>query len=419
MRRCTGEMTESVRTIDDLPVMSDFDDPEWGLRFETIVHRAFANRAAGMMRTSRGDLVAFRHADLDQLRVHPAVSHQTLESQVSRFPAGRDWPGLTRFFSSSTFNLRSPHHRAPKQTIGHVMSPRAAGQLREHLAVVVRDVLDDARSRDELEFTEDVAVPVVAGFWSRVLGATVEESRALARDATEMMNVFLRRPRPEQWEDAEDAASRYMNTLVETLGRGARDGSCAFASDFHEQFERHVEGGPWTDPYELLAAGIFDGFHALGAMLTFSAVSLVEADVRPGRHRSEPTFAHEAFLEASRLHSPVPMVTRQATESFEHAGSLIPEGTDIHMLWIFGNRDPDVFEEPDEFRLDRPNRPRQLSFGGGPYICAGRNVVRVVCEELFHHMAEMRLRCEPTGPILWHSNATHAVKRVPVRVVED
>ena len=63
------------------------------------------------------------------------------------------------------------------------------------------------------------------------------------------------------------------------------------------------------------------------------------------------------------------------------------------MLYQSANRDEDVFDEPDRLILDRDPNPH-LAFGIGTHYCLGanlaRNEVRVVFEELFKRLADIR-----------------------------
>lgn len=42
------------------------------------------------------------------------------------------------------------------------------------------------------------------------------------------------------------------------------------------------------------------------------------------------------------------------------------------------NRDPEVYPDPESFRLDRENSPEHLAFGIGPHICLGNHLTRLV-----------------------------------------
>jgi len=55
-------------------------------------------------------------------------------------------------------------------------------------------------------------------------------------------------------------------------------------------------------------------------------------------------------------------------------------------VYASANRDEQVFENPDEFILNRPNIDKHIAFGLGPHRCAGaplaRLMLRVTLEEL-------------------------------------
>jgi cytochrome P450 family 142 subfamily A polypeptide 1 len=54
-----------------------------------------------------------------------------------------------------------------------------------------------------------------------------------------------------------------------------------------------------------------------------------------------------------------------------------------------------VFDDPDEFRVDRDPNPH-LGFGIGPHFCLGANLakleVKVVFEELFGRLRDIRVK---------------------------
>jgi cytochrome P450 len=65
---------------------------------------------------------------------------------------------------------------------------------------------------------------------------------------------------------------------------------------------------------------------------------------------------------------------RIAAHDTELLGEEVVEGELVAALIGAANRDPAVFDDPDAFRIDRPNASDHLSFGAGIHICLGRRV---------------------------------------------
>ncbi len=66
------------------------------------------------------------------------------------------------------------------------------------------------------------------------------------------------------------------------------------------------------------------------------------------------------------------------------------------------NRDPRRFEDPDEFRADRPNAKEHIAFGRGIHSCPGgplaRAEGRISFEAILNRMRNIRVSEEHHGP---------------------
>ena len=68
--------------------------------------------------------------------------------------------------------------------------------------------------------------------------------------------------------------------------------------------------------------------------------------------------------------------------SIEINGQSFPRGTKFGVLYGSANRDPQEFENADEFDIDRhPNR--HLAFARGPHFCMGNHLSRLDMEIVF------------------------------------
>ena len=88
---------------------------------------------------------------------------------------------------------------------------------------------------------------------------------------------------------------------------------------------------------------------------------------------------------ASAARSPRPRATTASSSR---------QGEKVLMLYQSANRDERVFDDPDEFRIDRDPNPH-LGFGIGTHFCLGANLARVeikvVFEELFARLRDIRV----------------------------
>jgi cytochrome P450 len=102
-----------------------------------------------------------------------------------------------------------------------------------------------------------------------------------------------------------------------------------------------------------------------------------------------------AIDETLRLDSPVAMFQRKATVDTEVRGQRIRQGDMAMAIYASANRDPGHWENPSEFRLDRPNIKDHLAFTHGPHNCVGaalaRAMVRIAAEMLIERLETIEL----------------------------
>lgn len=415
-------MTNPAKRVEDLPIFTELEDPDWGMDFHYTYDDLFARQSEGLMRLSSGELVVYTSADVGVLRANPAVSHQGLDHATAvSATSGEGYPGdmngLRRLFAPSTFVRSGAEHRPGKQMISQVMSPRAVAALRNDLSSAVRSALDAAIEQGDVEFRTEVAEPVVVSFWRDAIGLDPEHTHEMIRLTADITNLFRTHVTVEDIQAGDDASSVFLETLAAQLKRNARAAEFPLLNDLVWQFASMDPSGRPDSPYEMLAAAMLDGFSTLLATQTLLAYTLLDAGVQPAEHRGDQDFATNAFMETLRLNSPVAMIGRQAIEDIDYDGLWIPKGTDLIFLWLVSGRDPKAFTDPNEFVLDRGNRVGQFSFGGGPYICGGRNVARIVGETLAAELADCGITIELAGePTLGHDRTGRDVPKLPVRL---
>lgn len=119
--------------------------------------------------------------------------------------------------------------------------------------------------------------------------------------------------------------------------------------------------------------------------------------------------------ESLRMTSPVIHMRRTAIQDTELAGQKIAE--DEKLIFWFGaaNRDPDIFENPDNFDILRKNASKHLAFGHGPHKCLGSRIaqlqLRLAAEKILDRFPNIRWTGEQT---IAPNNFVHAVSSLKV-----
>lgn len=100
--------------------------------------------------------------------------------------------------------------------------------------------------------------------------------------------------------------------------------------------------------------------------------------------REDETLIPAALEEFIRLYSPYRGFARTTSRDVEIHGETVRPREPITLCYTAANHDPEVFDQPDEFILERPNITKHLGFGRGRHQCAGMPLARlyVICQDV-------------------------------------
>lgn len=177
-----------------------------------------------------------------------------------------------------------------------------------------------------------------------------------------------------------------------------------------------VEGKPVDDLVIMgmaaltLIAGVDTTWSGIGSAMLHLATNPQDVE----RLITEPEIMPLAIEELLRAYSPVTMA-RIATEDIEVGGCPIKAGDKVLMNFPSANRDPEIFERPDEVILDRAHN-RHVAFGAGIHRCAGSNLarmeMRVAVETWLERIPAFRLA--DNAEVTWAGGQVRGPRQVPV-----
>ncbi|WP_232548426.1 cytochrome P450 [Propioniciclava soli] len=136
-----------------------------------------------------------------------------------------------------------------------------------------------------------------------------------------------------------------------------------------------AEDGDQLTHAELIALAqllLLAGFETTVNLLGNGVSALMDRPDLWKRLADDPDLAERAVDETLRFDPPVQLTGRTPTRDLTVDGVDFAQGQGLVILLAAANRDPEVFERPGEFDLDRPNLRDHLAFSTGIHHCVGR-----------------------------------------------
>lgn len=301
-----------------------------------------------------------RHRDIAAVAHDPATFSSHQHTLHDEYPDNK--------MAQPPIDMDPPEHTALRRILLPQFGPPAVEALRPHTEQVCEALLDGLAGRRAFDAASEYArhVPL-----------------AVIAEMLDIPDIDI------------DRFGAWVHAIVETpddldgMVRAFREA----ISYFRGQLDRHREE-PGDDLISLLVRSEVDGAPLLDRTITATAIVMLLAGMDTvwtvlsaailhlGRHpdeaqrlRDEPELLDSAIEEFLRFYAPAEL-SRLVTRDTEVGGVAMRAGEHVLMSFPAANRDPDVFPDPDVFRIDRsPNR--HVAFGIGIHRCIGSNLARM------------------------------------------
>jgi cytochrome P450 len=148
-------------------------------------------------------------------------------------------------------------------------------------------------------------------------------------------------------------------------------------------------------------------------------LALMQHPAQLAQLKDERSLMKNAVEERLRFNGPVETPTiRFVSEDIDVAGVRIPMGDIVLPSLLAANRDPDIFENPNEFDITRDPNPH-LAFGAGIHYCLGAPLARmegiIAIDALLDRMPNIQLDAD-VDSLEWNDSLLlHGMKTMPVR----
>jgi cytochrome P450 len=319
--------------------------------------------------------------------------------------------------SQSFLAMDAPRHDHLRKLVSSAFTPKRIQRIDEQIKVAAREVVDSfaADPSGEIEFVEQCAEPLPVRLFCDMFGVPEELRAQTAKSAGDVVSWAD----PERLGDRAPAevtleACQILHGIAAELTAARRKNP---ADDlFTNLLEAEVDGQRLTDAdigafFTLLSVAGTDTTKHTSA---FTVKAMTEfPEQRDWLREDFDGRIKTALEEFVRFASPVMTFRRTAVVETELSGKKIIPGDKVVLFYPSGNRDEDVFTDPERFDLSRDPNPHVGFGGGGLHFCLGNQLAKGALRGLFSELLTRIPDFRAGEPDLLGTNFMRGVKRLP------
>lgn len=272
-----------------------------------------------------------------------------------------------------------PEHKQMRSIFDQAFRPKRINAIDPQVETLAYELMDSFIDDGRCDVVAQYAVPLPLIIICRQMGANMDDVWQIKQwtDAwIRGVGFGLSEEEVLKYTDLEIQAQHYFQAIFEQLRRQPDD---SLLSDL-VNLEVPGWGRTLTDN-ELHAEMMQDTFVG-GSETTTNALSagimlLAKDQATWEKLCSDPERYLKTFCdEVVRLETPAQGMSRTAKNDVVINGVKIPKGAQVDLRYAAGNRDPEVFENPDDIDLERKNAGAHLGFSTGTHYCLGAPLAR-------------------------------------------
>ena len=298
------------------------------------------------------------------------------EKNISVFSSVQPDGLMTKLMGQNMMRKDGEDHKAERRTIFPTVSPKTTQKVwKQKFIDHTKSILESLSDQDLIDVVNEFAKPVSAQALKSVTGLT---------------NMT--------WQEMDRVSQGMIDGCANYIGDSSVEKNCYDCTrSIDNHIQERMEQGLGSDPSLLsVFASVNEKFETISANIKLAisggqneprdAIAGTIATLLKNPQQLKKILDGEfnwlkAFEEYARWMSPIGMSPRRIAKDFSYKDFEFSENDRVFLMFGSANRDEDIFEKPNEFRLDR-DVTQSISFGAGPHFCAGAWISKTLIAEV-------------------------------------
>lgn len=328
-------------------------------------------------RSQTGDHVLTRYQDIktvlqstDDFRAGNRL--EWMRRQVTYLEnKSEDFTAITDAMNSFIVMMNPPEHTQLRSILVQAWSDHNVDQI------IIENIEQLLSNRGQsFDLARDFAEPLPAMTMTRIMGMPFEDYHFLKQVAMGMLRSLDMYATFKSLVLIDQSAKDFMGYLNAYLDYREKNMGTDLVSRIIQTYR---ERGVAVSRKQLLSICIFMFMAGEETTVNLIGTSLYALSQHPDQLKAvldKPELLDSALEEALRFESPVQLLGRIANRDLEFNGHAFKKEDTLTLSLGAANHDPEIFTEPDQFNIYRPNSKQHLAFGAGVHFCLGSWLAR-------------------------------------------
>ncbi|MGI9244698.1 MAG: cytochrome P450 [Verrucomicrobiales bacterium] len=318
-----------------------------------------------------------RYDDVAFALSKPQFSSHRIDRGRDRHPQ-KEFSSLFDTLGGRMSEFDEPDHKRLRSLVQHAFARAAVEEWQPFINERVAALLSPIREAGRCDLIEEFAIPLPLAVILQIVGIPPEDRQQVKLWCDDFSIVALNYLGNISDEELHrglvsvSAFKDYLRERVESLRTSPR-------RDLLTSLVQAEDGGTRLNLEELLANALLllsAGNETTTCVIGNGVTALLRNPEQLALLKSDPSLVPKAVEEILRYDSPVQFLSRIVAEDIELRGKKLRKGDIVFAVMGAANRDPEKYDDPDNFDITRHPNPH-LAFGFGHHFCAGSQLARM------------------------------------------